>query len=594
MATAGSWDSLAGTKLDNVLVETLVELSYPTMTPVQAAAVPPLLTSKDVCVQAETGSGKTLSFLVPIAQKLLFPPPKRSSRAVWAIVVLPTRELAAQVHAVAKKLFAALPGSISPVSLIGGSANAAPDDQYDGDHRVIIATPGRLSAAVAAKTIQYSKLEMLILDEADRLLDMGFSVTLTDILTKLPKQRRTGIYSATQTEEVESLARAGMRNPVRVVVKVRGVEGDVAKRRRIPASLRCYYALLPTEYKLSHLLQLLAKHPNEKFIVYFLTCACIDYYKRLPLQELLKSAAIRGGVETKDREVTVLHGKMSQARRVKSLATYTTSDNGVLLCTDVAARGIDIPNVDWVVQFDPPQDPDAYIHRVGRTARLGREGNAVIYISPSEDAYIDFLRVRKCPVSEMNGEVSTENKVAVDEAVRQASLKDRAVLEASEAAFLSYIRAYREHKCRYLLKLEEVDINGIADVFGLLRLPRFHEFKKFRGKIRKRGEGVVVKDIAFKDRKREALRQAQIREAVKNRVERREALAAKSKKRKRKNKRDKHAKVDVTDKQNVNDEEEEEEDFGKEAWQLRKLKRGKLTEKGFDEDCGYDSTGLSP
>jgi len=246
------------------------------------------------------------------------------------------------------------------------------------DYRVIIATPSRLSAAIGQNSINYSKLEILIMDEADRLLDMGFSVMLTDIPTRLPKQRRTGIYSATQTAEVEALARAGLRNPVRVAVRVhaKGLvemvkgkekkENGPAKRQRIPASLNCYYDIKSPRDKLQHLVELISRHPGEKMIVYFMTCACVDYYRRLPLASMVANVTkARGEVNGEiaktqlenARVFLALHCKLPQSKCERVLVQFSKSVDGILPCTDVAARGTDIPDVDWVVQFDPPQDP---------------------------------------------------------------------------------------------------------------------------------------------------------------------------------------------------------------------------------------------
>lgn len=653
MATAGLWSKLAGAVLDPIIIQVLTEsLQFPTMTPVQAAAIPPLLTCKDVSVDAETGSGKTLSFLVPIAQMLLFGKEpssrhRKPSSCVKAVIIVPTRELASQVHTVAVAFFRLLPGAIKPVPLIGGTApastvgggsnGAGPSQKYASDMRLVIATPGRLNAAISQNAINCSRLDILVLDEADRLLDMGFAVTLTAILTRLPKQRRTGLYSATQTAEVEELARAGLRNPVRVAVRVRtvqevAVEEDlnasvpaskaqpVVKRQRIPASLTCYYAIQPQSEKLALLLQLLARNGEEKFIVYFITCACVDYHNRLSLADML--AAVEEKSERSDSDIRrisaasrsffTLHGKLAQARRTKSLEEFAASKNGVLLCTDVAARGIDIPDVDWVVQFDPPQDPDAYIHRVGRTARLGRRGSAVLFLSPYEDAYADFLAVRKCPVQPLlmqcaanaKGDQGTSTPdlaaTTVNALVRTAILKDRAVLEASEKAFLSYIRAYKEHKCSYLLKFDNIDVNSIAESFGLLRLPKFHEFKRLRAKIDFHWDkSIKVRDIAFKDTRREAHRQRQIKDAYDNRDERREALEAKSKKKKvgsAKRKRQKKAAKEAAGASRPQSRnaggagctDESEDDFGQEAWQLRKLKRGKLSQEQFETITGFE------
>lgn len=612
MATAGPWASLKNATLHPSLLHALTTtLSFPHMTPVQATAIPPLLSTKDVCVDAETGSGKTLSYLVPIAQTILFHLQAKPSAAVRALVLLPTRELAAQVHKVAEQLFNALPGRLTPVALIGGvSGDLMPDESTRHDMRVVVATPGRLAAVLVGRGINVSMLELLVLDEADRLLDMGFSVTLTDILTRLPRQRRTGIYSATQTKEVDALARAGLRNPVRVGVRVtvRGEHVNGGKRRRIPASLRCEYGLVSHRDRLAHFLKLLGTNPDKKFIVYFMTCACVEYVRRLPLEEMVRKLAKSDGKVK--RLFSALHGKMSQPRREKAMAQFAQSENGVLMCTDVAARGIDIPDVDWVVQFDAPQDPDAYIHRVGRTARLGKMGNALIYLAPSEDAYVEFLHVRKCPVTQMGGlesEVDGESETgqyvsegdlnAVRSVIRDATLADRAVLEASEAAFLSYVRAYKEHRCKFLFKMESLDIDSVADGFGLLRLPRFHEFKKLRKNITlRRGEGIVVREIAFKDRERERKRQAEIKDAVENRSQRREALRAKSKKKQKKKRKkktlDNDGALNATSgqKRKAEDEAGEDEDFSTAAAQLRKVKRGKISLSEYEDAIGINQT----
>lgn len=592
MATAGPWTSLRPPLLPPLLETVLHRLNHPTMTPVQSASISPLLTSKDVVVQAETGSGKTLSFLIPTAQMIL-QKRRKPSRRMHTLIIVPTRELANQVHSVAVELFRHLPGDIEPVSLIGGASTAGPDEACS-DHRVVIATPGRLAAALEASCLNVSQLEMLIMDEADRLLDMGFSVTLTTILTRLPRQRRTGIYSATQTAAVDELARAGMRNPVRVVIRVATRDGDggeETEKRRVPASLKCFYDMTERGERLARLFEVLVKRPG-KTIVYLLTCACVEYYRRLPLGKMLAEAYEKAGVEPSERAFVTLHGKLSQKRRESALKRFTEAADAVLLCTDVAARGIDIPDVDNVIQFDAPQDPDAYIHRVGRTARLGRDGTAIIFLAESEQAYVDFLQVRKCPVEEMKAQRIEGFSTVVDKYVRDATMADRAILDSCEAAFLSYIRAYREHRCRYLLKLEDININSIADSFGLLRFPRFYEFKKFRGQIRRRGEGVVIKEVPYKDKKREQKRRNDIAEAITNRVERKEALVAKSKKQRKRKHRDgkKTQDSEEPDGRGAHSAgilDDGEEDFTLEAMQLRKLKRGKLSREAFDNMTGY-------
>lgn len=626
MASAGAWSSLPF-PLSPTLISALASQNYTAMTPCQAAAITPLMRHQDVSVDAETGSGKTLSFLVPIAQLLLFTPSTlllAPTPSVRALIILPTRELAAQVCTVATALFATLPGAILPVPLIGGASAAhgpGPTPAHFHDTRLVIATPGRLNAAMAAGTLFVRDLEILIMDEADRLLDMGFSVALTAILSRLPKQRRTGLYSATQTAEVESLARAGLRNPVKVTVRVKsadvGAAGDATAkpaRQAVPVSLTCFYAVLRHDHKLHHFTRVLALHAHRKFIVYLLTCASVDFFSRLPWPTLLNGAA---------RPIVALHGKMSQAKRTRALANFARSPNALLVCTDVAARGLDIPDVDWVVQFDPPQDPDAYVHRVGRTARLGRDGQSLVYLAPHEDAYVDFLTVRRCPVDLFvfpeggdEGAIGASGVCAKPdicashaEALRKCVLDDRAMLDVAEKAFLSYLRAYKEHRCTYLLQFSNLNIGAVARSFSMLRLPRFQEFKKHRDKLDfEKDTTVRIRDIKYKDKVRERQRQADIKDAVENRVERRDALKEKSKKGKKGKKRKAKDLSKVGDgttsgrpekgkSGGTRKEEEDDEvamrEMDEEARMIKKVRRGKLTKEKFDIDTGYDEAPSS-
>lgn len=624
MAVAGKWSSLKGVVLNEAVRSALENsFNFSCMTPVQAAAIPPLLSCQDVSVDAETGSGKTLSFLVPIAQSLLFgreyQVSKKPSRATKALIILPTRELAAQVQAVAQRLFAALPGDVNPCAVIGGGAanTNGPSALADvKDMRLVVATPGRLNAELQAGALNVAGLEFLILDEADRLLDMGFDVALSAILARLPKQRRTGLYSATQTAGVEELARAGLRNPVRIAVKI-SAKGNGAfasdggkEANRTPTSLTSYHHVVPQDDKLVTLCGLLSQRPDDKFIVYFLTCASVHYHSMLPLDRLTSLVGKRfsDDAEACTRPFFALHGKMMQKKRTRSLRKFASSTNGVLLCTDVAARGIDLPDVNAVVQFDAPQDPDVYVHRVGRTARLGRKGHSVIILAPSEDTYVEFLKLRKCPAGvfreegaefvggdtdrleklcSLGGKVegSDEEKPErkqVDALVRECTLTNRSVLDASEKAFLSFIRGYKEHKCGYILKLDNLDVSAVARSFRLLRMPKFHEFKKLKSKMNfKRDENVRIRDIPYKDAAQEAKRQKEIKEAMVAREKGK--LEGKGKRKREAERQDAKRKQKKGGGKSKTGEEDEEDDFGLEAWQLKKWKRGKMSRKEFDE-----------
>lgn len=220
-----------------------------------------------------------------------------------------------------------------------------------GGH-ILVGTPGRLDDLVKRpQVLNLKEFEVLILDEADRLLDMGFQATLSAIITKLPKQRRTGLFSATMTDALSELVRAGLRNPVKVAVKVQDLQNNEI---RTPSSLTINYLLGESDEKLYNLIKFLSVYKTKKSILYFCTCACVDYFLKV-LGEMK---------ELKGLEFFALHGKMEAKKREKVYKGFTEVTCGsVLICTDVAARGLDIPDIDWVVQYDPPQDPQAFNHR---------------------------------------------------------------------------------------------------------------------------------------------------------------------------------------------------------------------------------------
>lgn len=267
---------------------------------------------------------------------------------------------------------------------------------------LIVGTPGRLHellvrGAAGADPLPCRSVELLVLDEADRLLAEGFRNQLDALMGRVPKQRRTGLFSATQTREVKSLARVGMRNPVVIAVKVRRKEegpdaapgqGGGAGSVETPATLSNHYRILPHSRKMEALGAFLAERPNAKVICYLSTCACVEYAaKALPIGAPAVAAA---GVA-----VYPLHGQMPLQRRRRLFRDFSARAGGAcLLCTDVAARGLDVPDVDWVMQLDPPTNPKTFVHRIGRTARMGRSGNSLTFLTPSEASYVAFLRLQ--------------------------------------------------------------------------------------------------------------------------------------------------------------------------------------------------------
>eukprot|EP00898_Chlorokybus_atmophyticus_P003812 jgi/Chlat1/4431/Chrsp29S00326 len=499
--------------LSEEMLAALRQQGFTHLTPVQAATIPLFMSNKDVAVDAVTGSGKTLAFIVPVVELLSRREHALRKYQVGAMIISPTRELALQIFAVLQLFLTERP-NLRAMLLVGGTEVAADVARFQSNGaNILVGTPGRLDDVLTrSAAMDVKELDVLVLDEADRLLDMGFRQQLSSILARLPKQRRTGLFSATQTSAVVELARAGMRNPVRVEVKQQGKSQLSGKQSttasQTPSTLSLHFVRCEVDRKMSQLVQFLTFHSSAKCIVYFLTCASVDYWAMV-LQQLR---------ELKSLKMQALHGKMKQAceltatsQREKALAEYTEWPAGVLLCTDVAARGLDIPGVDWIIQFDPPQDPDAFIHRVGRTARMGRSGSALVYLLPKEDAYVEFLRLRGVGLAEM---APDDNAPEVLSQIRTITAADRAVMEKGLRAFVSFVRGYKEHVCKYIFRFKDLNFGALAMLFGLLRLPTMSELK--RGRVDTSAFipfDIDLATIKYKDKLREKQRQQNLKKA---------------------------------------------------------------------------------
>lgn len=456
------WEDLS-IKWSPKVWEAIKSLGFPTMTPVQAATIPLLLNMKDVAAEAVTGSGKTMAFLIPIVEILSRRPERLKKSDIGALIVLPTRELALQISDVLNDLLRNIP-EITNILLIGG--NNIDDDvekfRKHGGH-IIICTPGRLTDLLSRKqdinlALNLKTLEVLILDEADRLLDMKFRDSIDVILGYIPRQRRTGLFSATQTKEVQALIRAGLRNPVLVNVTEKVAEST-------PILLSNYYVITKNNGKLGTLLALIRNKRMQKVIVFLPTCASVEYWSDI-LPKLLP-----------ERKVLSIHGKM-KGQRKNVVQLFKTSTEVVLLCTDVLARGIDIPEVDWVLQWDPPSSASAFVHRVGRTARQGHLGSAIVLLLQTEEAYVNFLLRNQKVKLEQIDDLSTDQQVnECISTIRSVLQKDRCLMEKGTRAFVSHVRAYSKHECSLLLRVKDLPLGAMASTYGLLQLPKMPEFK---------------------------------------------------------------------------------------------------------------------
>ncbi|XP_016875199.1 ATP-dependent RNA helicase DDX55 isoform X1 [Homo sapiens] len=596
--TEGSWESLP-VPLHPQVLGALRELGFPYMTPVQSATIPLFMRNKDVAAEAVTGSGKTLAFVIPILEILLRREEKLKKSQVGAIIITPTRELAIQIDEVLSHFTKHFP-EFSQILWIGGRNPGEDVERFKQQGgNIIVATPGRLEDMFRRKAEGLDlascvrSLDVLVLDEADRLLDMGFEASINTILEFLPKQRRTGLFSATQTQEVENLVRAGLRNPVRVSVKEKGVAASSAQKT--PSRLENYYMVCKADEKFNQLVHFLRNHKQEKHLVFFRyssglcgrgirdsarmcsTCACVEYYGKA-LEVLVKGV-----------KIMCIHGKMKYKRN-KIFMEFRKLQSGILVCTDVMARGIDIPEVNWVLQYDPPSNASAFVHRCGRTARIGHGGSALVFLLPMEESYINFLAInQKCPLQEMKPQRNTADLLPK---LKSMALADRAVFEKGMKAFVSYVQAYAKHECNLIFRLKDLDFASLARGFALLRMPKMPELrgKQFPDFV---PVDVNTDTIPFKDKIREKQRQKlleqQRREKTENEGRRKfiknkawsKQKAKKEKKKKMNEKRKREEGSDIED--------EDMEELLNDTRLLKKLKKGKITEEEFEK--GLLTTG---
>jgi len=342
--------------LNPVLLKAVRALGYESPTSIQREGIPAILAGKDTIGTAETGSGKTAAYLLPILQKLSPQPPGKTR----ALVLAPTRELAAQIEVALHDLGRG--GRVRGKAVYGGVGMGPQQDALRSGVDVVVATPGRLLDHMERRNVDFRGLQVLVLDEADRMLDMGFLPDVRRIVSALPKNRQTLLFSATMSHEVEELARAILRNPVRI---------SVSPPYRPPAAIRHEAYPVPQHLKSQILLRLLGREDMLSVLVFVRTKRRADRVARQVGQAGFTVARI--------------HGDRSQSQREAALGGFRNGRHQVLIATDVAARGIDVLGITHVINYDVPAVPTDYVHRVGRTARMEAHGEAVTLIAPEEE-----------------------------------------------------------------------------------------------------------------------------------------------------------------------------------------------------------------
>ncbi|KAI8583031.1 hypothetical protein K450DRAFT_225982 [Umbelopsis ramanniana AG] len=424
------------------------DMGFTSMTEVQARTIPPLMAGRDVLGAAKTGSGKTVAFLIPAIEmlsKLKFKP--RNGTGV--IIVSPTRELALQIFGVAKDLLKYHQQTFGIV--IGGANRKAEADKLIKGVNLLVATPGRLLDHLQnTKGFVFKNLKALVIDEADRILEIGFEDEMKQIIKILPNERQTMLFSATQTTKVEDLARISLKKgPLYINV-------DERKDTSTAEGLEQGYVVCNSDARFLLLFTFLRKNLKKKVIVFFSSCNSVKYHAEL--------------MNYIDVPVLDLHGRQKQQKRTNTFFEFCNAEKGILLCTDVAARGLDIPAVDWIIQFDPPDDPRDYIHRVGRTARAGGRGKSLLFLLPSELGFLRYLKHAKVPLNEY--QFPTSKIANVQSQLEKLIEKNYYLNKSARDGYRSYLSAYASYSLKKIFNVNDLDLVKVAKAFGFSVPPK--------------------------------------------------------------------------------------------------------------------------
>ncbi|CAE6967052.1 DDX10 [Symbiodinium natans] len=418
------------------------------MTEIQSGAIPLALSGRDILGEARTGSGKTLAFLVPVIE-CLYRQNWSKMDGLGAVIVSPTRELAYQIFQVLTNV--GQEHEISAGCIVGGRS-LAEEQHAVASMSVLVATPGRLLQHLdESPGFDASALLALVIDEADRILDFGFQETMHNILQHMPTNRQTLLFSATLHSSVHRLGRAALRSPEVVSVHHNA-------KSRTPETLKQIFMVVPLEKKVDTLFSFLRSHSQKKTIVFVSTCKQVRFFYEA-FRKLKPGPA-----------VMELHGRQSLTKRMMIFQQFTERERAVaLFCTDIAARGVDFPAVDWVVQADCPDTVDSYIHRVGRTARYESAGKSALFLLPSEKPFVDKLLQARVSVRAINAKQS--KLVSIQQKLASVLAESSDIRHLAQRAFASYIRSVRLMKDKEIFDVQALSKTAFAESLGLADMP---------------------------------------------------------------------------------------------------------------------------
>jgi ATP-dependent RNA helicase DDX10/DBP4 len=466
-STKNSVVAFGSLPLSKSTLQGLESNAYTSMTAIQSASIPHALAGRDILGAAKTGSGKTLAFLIPLLERL-YRAGWTTQDGVGAIVLSPTRELAGQIFAVLRKI-----GKYHNFTLgllMGGqNKNRRENNEFLREQQsvpntnILICTPGRLLQHLEQTPyMNVDALQMLVLDEADRILDLGFRDQLIRILDYFPVgERQTLLFSATQTKDVKNLATLSIN---RKRVEYVGVHDQDAETT--PNQLVQSYVVVPVEHKLNCVYSFLKSHLKCKIIVFMASCSQVRYAWDL-------FCRLRPGLS-----ILALHGKLSQPKRLQVYDKFSTTPHSVLFATDVASRGLDFPDVDWVVQLDAPEDPDMYVHRVGRTARFRSKGQALLLLDPMEEKSVVQNFNLKAPLKKKS--INPTKTMVVSQRAASLVAEHASLHHLAKKAFLSYVRSLTllPKSIWSDLDVKKMNLEAYALSLGLATLPNLDFLKQ--------------------------------------------------------------------------------------------------------------------
>lgn len=457
------------------------------MTPIQRASIPHSLYNRDVLGASKTGSGKTIAFVIPILEKL-FANRWSLLDGLGALVIVPTRELAISVYEVINSI-----GKFHDFSLglvIGGN-NIDKEKEALFNMNILVGTPGRLIHHFSeTPDFNYDNLKILVIDEADKILESGFDAELNEIISYLPKDRQTLMFSATLTKDIKALAKFNLKCPE--YISINNIENlamfndeektsndilskinlDLKNDKKLdkkdekvmlsandltPKNLTQYYTLVEAYDKVNILYSFLKTHKNSKILIFLSTCKEVRFFyesfKRMKL----------------GFHFLELHGSQKQNKRTAIFYHFLEKTNCVLFATDVASRGLDFPSVNWVIQVDLPEDIQTYIHRVGRTARYKSSGNSLLFLSKSESEFLSLCESKNISIKKIN--INNDKLVNLQPILRSILSENKDIQYLAQRAIVSYVKSINYNGNKKIFNVKSIDIEKLALSFGLMSKP---------------------------------------------------------------------------------------------------------------------------